>query len=35
MIDSINKRKGRARVRMQFMGQPRLVDLDLSLIDTY
>jgi transcription termination/antitermination protein NusG len=35
MIDSINKRKGRARVRMQFMGQPRLVDLDLSLIDAY
>lgn len=30
-IERIDKRKGRARVRMNFLGQLRLVDLDLSI----
>lgn len=32
LIESVDKRKSRARVRMDFMGHPRIVDLDLSLV---
>lgn len=32
LIESINKRRGRARVRLNFAGEPRLVDLSIFII---
>jgi len=32
-IESVNARKGRARVRLEFLGDTRLVDLGLDFID--
>jgi len=32
LIESIDKRKGRARVRLNFAGEPRLVDLSVLII---
>ncbi|MGI6776587.1 MAG: antiterminator LoaP [Acetivibrionales bacterium] len=34
-IQSIDKRKGRAKVRINFIGQPRLVDLSVSMIQPF
>lgn len=31
-IESIDKRKGRAKVRLNFIGEPRLVDLSISIV---
>lgn len=32
IIKSINRRKGRAKVRLNFLGEPRLVDLGVSVL---
>jgi len=32
-IESVNVRKGRARVRLEFLGDTRMVDLGLDFID--
>lgn len=32
IIESVDKRKGRAKVRMEFIGEPRIVELSVSVI---
>lgn len=32
LIQSVDRRKGRAKVRLNFIGEPRLVDLSISLV---
>jgi len=34
LIQSIDKRKGRAKVRINFIGQPRVVELSVSILNT-
>lgn len=34
IIESINKRKGRAKVRIDFIGGPRIVELSVSIMQT-
>ncbi|OQB20525.1 MAG: hypothetical protein BWY11_02365 [Firmicutes bacterium ADurb.Bin182] len=34
LIHSVDKRKGRAKVRLNFAGEPRLVDLSVNIIQT-
>lgn len=34
MIEAINKRKGRVKVRLNFNGEPRLVELSVNMLQT-